>query len=375
MIKSKQSLHAEVQTDSYVDDEKESLRSSNQTLSQEIVQFKQFKTDCESYISNLLNEYAKVAASLQQYEQQKSLTSGGEGIKQVVVSRTDTSVQVDLIENRDSNDLQLVIDSLKQANLILNQELSELKKQQKASAASATSERIKEISQADSQFIFSLQTANKILNHELSELKQIDQNRKPSITSSSNTPPLSPTRSSGNIDYQTQLELSQLKQVKLELEQNISSLTFYYNEAQAKIAKQSESFMEMSKRLTDSEMLIKQKQSTIDELVRQKSTYELQIENLNLELSQLRQQKERLNALMMSSSASHINDDTDMSTNTSLNGSFVYSNRNSTLETQLGFCREKTDNIVAKLGLLKKQNETLNSKIQLIKSLMKEERH
>ena len=42
----------------------------------------------------------------------------------------------------------------------------------------------------------------------------------------------------------------------------------------------------------------------------------------------------------------------------------------SQLESQLKFCHEKCETVVEKLNLLKKQNETLNSKIKSFKAMI-----
>lgn len=120
---------------------------------------------------------------------------------------------------------------------------------------------------------------------------------------------------------------------------------------------------------------LKNEVSSLKEFIeKQRFEYENQISALNEHLisneSNLMQVKEELNGLKSQSEISMVSALPNQLMSESLVLDETACTASSNLENQLKFCHEKCEKVVAKLSLLRKQNESLNSKIKTIKSMI-----
>ena len=395
----------ETQTENFPDELFQSIQLANYSLNQELAQYKQFKVDSDANTAQLLNEYAKVNEALQE-KNGKSLV--------------DNAVQAGIIESKES-DLQL-IQSLKEAIFVLNKELDESKqiKLQDENLLSSLQEENEKLAciiskkptvadfeiqfdsmhsnEADLLIIQSLKDANLVISQELSETiarkQALVDNSVQVDMSASNENDLLLIQSLRDANNLLNQELNQLKQLKLDSDNNIATLNYYLGDSQAKFAQLNETYNELNKRLEESENVARSKQAAVEDLIKQigelKANYEQQISAMANEISALKAQKDELNNMLLNTSMhnmSQIDDATNLdlsvfnaansnnmmlntSSGSNLNSRCMTPVKNAALEAQLNFCREKCESVMAKMASLKAQNDAMNRKMKSIKSLM-----
>ncbi|RNA23606.1 hypothetical protein BpHYR1_016788, partial [Brachionus plicatilis] len=162
------------------------------------------------------------------------------------------------------------------------------------------------------------------------------------------------------IDSECQTELESLVQKECEVENLLKKISYLEELAEQKEKMNQDMRCEIS--------------GLKEWIEKQRSDYENQISCLNAELvgkeTNLVQIKEELCGLRSQSEISMVSALPSSLMSESVVLDETASSASSNLENQLKFCHEKCEKVVAKLGLLRKQNESLNSKIKTIKSMI-----
>ncbi len=361
----------------------------NTSSDQNVETLVQEKADLEADLTYLQEENDKLTQALNtSHSNQKSLQTELENVR--IQQLKDFEELENLRKNKEISESKL--DSLEEEILTLNNEIEQLRQSKH---------------QIDYQLNY-LQNENSKLSterdHDRQLIKSLEDEKsslKSAALTHNQTDKLEPSQDCLLLQALQESnrflndELNKFKSEEYEkLVQQCAELNSYVTDASQKLETYQQ---ELNTKQTMIKNLIKESDDLKLLLQQQKLDYESQLYELNLELSSMKQKRDQLNSVLYNQSnasivqPSQFNEEdpsseeiaslnlgaqnhTILSSTSATNFATASFSRGRTpnpqLELQLNVAREKCESVVAKLNILRQQNETLNSKIRTIRSLM-----
>lgn len=378
-------------------DEVEHLKQVNVSLNNELNDLRQKLDTLKARLADL--EAEKQGLNLQCNQLAQNYSSQIESLQEEIVEKNSNILQL----NEDLNQIKLQLPNdqsqslrvqhleqlVQDYDLKLNSNLNELKQlnenqlilnQEKDAKLLDLSNQLFKVNELE-QLVQDYQLKCDHLNSTLNELKQFNSNNQNDLINENKY-----LKSSYNVlNEQYQLTLNKIQ----DLEQSIDHLNSQLND----LKQQNE--IENTVLLQENQLLNNQLQANsvqLEQLDQQSKEYQSNTNHLNQELNDLKQQKQNLinenkeKHVKLLELNTELNDlktkiqeefdhsfSNGHSVNHSSNNSICSTVSNKSgqqLEAQLKFCHKKCETVVEKLNLLKKQNETLNSKIKSFKSMI-----